>query len=571
MVQQVQTCAISARSNFARGVLLAGFGLWLAVSPVLARVNGVYNIRDFGAVGDGATMDTQAIQKAIDTCSGAGGGTVLLPAGSYLSGTIYLKNQVTLHIDTGATLLGSTEVADYPLNTCEFPSYSDSYVGRALLWGEGLHQVSISGNGTIDGQGAKFRHNKPEQSDWQRLVSFYQDKTRYVPEARYINRPYLIRLISCSDVIVEGVTLRNAPMWMQHYLNCDFVRIQNIQVYNHGSGNNDMIDIDCSRNVIITGCYGDSDDDAITLKSTAAVPTENVTIANCIVSSFCNAIKMGTESSGGFKNIAISNCVIRPSGEPELIYGRREGLAGIALEIVDGGSLERVTISNIAIRGTTAPIFMRLGNRARPHKPGLTAPPAGTFRDVILSNITATEASGTGCSITGIPGHRIENVTLSNVKINFQGGGSKDQVDVEVPENVTNYPESTMFGTLPAYGLYCRHVDGLTLRDFTLAYGETDNRPALVCDDVRNLNIDSFAADAEPQVLAQLIFKNTVDAMVTNCRPPVLEVFLRVEDNSNGISLMNNDFSRVKTPFVVLPAVPEKAIYAENNRIGQTD
>ncbi len=248
-----------------------------------------------------------------------------------------------------------------------------------MIWGEGLKGIGITGKGIIDGQGATYRDNLPDESGWDIIKAVYDDTTRYRPQARYINRPYIIRLISCHEVLVEGITLRNSPMWMQHYLNCDFVRIQNVTVYNHGSYNNDMIDIDCCRNVVISSCFGDTDDDGITIKSTGGLPTENVTISNCVISSFCNAIKMGTESNGGFKNITITNCVVRPSSEPDLIYGRREGLAGIALEIVDGGVLDGITISNIAISGTTAPIFMRLGNRARKYRPNIATPQAGTF------------------------------------------------------------------------------------------------------------------------------------------------------------------------------------------------
>ncbi|MCK5853416.1 hypothetical protein KAH27_10350, partial [bacterium] len=237
-------------------------------NPVLPSSYDSYNVVEFGAVGSGKILDTHAIQAAIDECSKNGGGTVFFPAGTYLSGTIYMRDHVQLNLGTGAVLLGSVDVDDFPLNKCNSPSYSDKYVGRALIWGEGLKDIAITGNGTIDGQGAAFRDNLPDESEWKKLVTFYDDTTRYQPIARYINRPYIIRLISCRDVLVEEITLLNSPMWMQQYLDCDFVTVQNITVYNHGSYNNDMIDIDCCRNVIISNCYGDSDDDGLTLKST---------------------------------------------------------------------------------------------------------------------------------------------------------------------------------------------------------------------------------------------------------------------------------------------------------------
>ncbi len=545
-------------------LLIAMISLSIFTSPAFS--SGFFNVTNYGATGNGNTKDTQAIQAAVETAYKTGGGSVYFPAGTYLSGTIYLKDHVRLNLGMGAVLLGSTSIDDYPLNQCNFPSYSDRYVGRALIWGEGLRDVAISGKGTINGQGVHFKDNIPMQEEWEKLVSFYKDSSRYVPEKRYINRPYIIRLISCQDVLVENVTLLNSPMWMQQYLNCDFVTIQNIKVFNHGSKNNDMIDIDCCRNVVISGCFGDSDDDGLTLKSTGALPTENVTISNCILSSFCNAIKMGTESSGGFKNIAISNCVIRPSIEPNVIYGRKEGLAGIALEIVDGGTLDQITISNITIQGTTAPIFMRLGNRGRTFMPDMVKPKVGTFRNVLVSNIIAFDASNTGCSITGIPGFPIENVTLSNIKINFVGGGTREQSNQNPPEVVEKYPESTMFGVLPAYGFFCRHVKGLTFRDVNLTFVEPDYRPALICDDVRNLNLNGFNSKVLPETSAMMIFKNTKDVMISGCRPQATNVFLHLNDKCEQINILGNDFSRVKRLFRCDVSTSESEVYAINNR-----
>ena len=534
-------------------------------SSILGSTIDNFNVIEFGAVGNGKILDTKAIQSAIDKCSKNGGGIVYFPAGTYLSGTIYMKDNVNLNISIGAVLLGSVDVNDFPLNKCDFPSYSDKYVGRALIWGEGLKNISISGMGTIDGQGAVFKDNKPNESELEKLVAVYDDTTRYSPEARYINRPYIIRFISCSDIQINGITMRNSPMWMQQYLNCDFLSVKNIKVYNHVSGNNDMIDVDCCRNVVISDCFGDSADDALTLKSTGAFPTENVTITNCVLSSFCNAIKMGTESSGGFKNISITNCVIRPSSEPLLLYGRKEGLAGIALEIVDGGILDGVTISNITITGTTAPIFMRLGNRARPFRPSLVQPPVGIFRNVVISNIVASQAQMTGCSITGIPGYPIENVTLSNIKINFIGGGTKLQTKTDVQENEDKYPESTMFGILPASGFYCRHVDGLTFRDIVIRYNTPELRPALICHDVRNFQLFNFNAQVSENASAQIILRNSNEVFISECQPPKMDVFLRLEDNSDHIKIIGNDLSQVNRPFILDESVQMTSLNVGNN------
>ncbi|MCC6487837.1 MAG: glycoside hydrolase, partial [Candidatus Hydrogenedentes bacterium] len=465
-----------------------------------------------------------------------------------MSGTLFIKDNVKLVVASGAVLLGSTNLADYPITRCEFPSRTDTYTARALIWGEGLRNVGISGPGTIDGQGAVFRDFEATPEEMAAHTEAYTAEGRHVPTENYFNRPYIIRMISCRDVLIENLTLLNSPMWMQHYLDCDFVTLRGVKVINHGAANNDMVDIDCCRDVVISDCFGDSDDDALTLKSTGARPTERVTITNCVLASHCNAIKAGTESAGGFKDIAISNCVITRSAY-EHLAGRAEGLGGIALEIVDGGTLDGVTISNITVQDTTAPIFMRLGNRARPAKVSDPKPGVGTFRNVSISNIVARGASNTGCAIAGIPGHPIENVSLSNVQMIFMGGGTAEQVQAVVPENEDKYPESTMFGTLPAYGLYVRHVSGLSLNDIQLSTATPDLRPAVVCDDVHGLRIEALRAAVMPDAIAAVLLNNTSNVCITGSQAAEGSTFLRLNGACERVSLLGNDFSRARVPF----------------------
>lgn len=525
------------------------FLVWVAsISGIsFSEASANFNIENYGAVGDGTTLNTQAIQNAIDACAAKGGGRVCFPPGRFVSGTLFLKDHVHLEMDQGATLLGSTRLEDYPITLCAFPSYTDSYVVRALIWGEGLEDIGLMGNGTIDGQGASFLGIDPSEEERTRMVQGW-DPARYSPRAGYINRPYLIRFVSCRDVRVEGLTLQNSAMWMQHYLNCDFVTLHGLTVYNHCNRNNDMVDIDCCRDVIISDCYGDSDDDALTLKSNADVPTENVTVTNCVFSSHCNAIKMGTESHGGFRNIAISNCVVRPSRDREALAGRDEGLAAIALEIVDGGVMDGITITNISIVGQTVPIFIRLGNRARTVTPNAQKPGPGKLRNVILSNIVATRTGNIGCSITGLPDSPVENVTLSNIRLEFEGGVRNEEGKQDVPERVEEYPESGMFGTLPAYGFYCRHVTGLTFENIDLDYVESDTRPALFCEDVKDLSFDQIHSAAESQTPAHVVLRDTHDTTISGCRPAESEVFLKLMEPCGPVMAVGNDFSRVETP-----------------------
>ncbi len=430
-----------------------------------------YNVTRFGAVSDGETLNTEAIQSAIDACSESGGGTVTFPAGSYLSGTLILRDHVNLHLQEGATLLGSTNPEDYPKIKTRIRSYYDEIVLQSLIFGEDLSHVSITGKGTIDGQGEAFVVTTKQKPD------------------RYLDRPHIIRMIACKNVLVKDINMLNSAMWMQHYLACENLTVTGIRVYNHANQNNDMIDIDGCRNVIISDCYGDTDDDALTFKSTSEHACENITVTNCILSSHCNAIKCGTESTGGFKNFTISNCVIKPSADKEAIFGLPGGSSGISLEIVDGGVMEGITISNISIDGPEVPIFIRLGNRARKHFPEAETPPVGQLSNVLISQVMARNTGKTGCAITGIPGYPVRNIKLSNMILEFPGGVEDPVLPAEVPELEDLYPEATMFGELPAYAFFIRHAEDISLSDITAITLNPDKRKPILTQDVRGITI----------------------------------------------------------------------------------
>lgn len=484
-----------------------------------------YDVRDYGAKPDGKTLCTKSIQKAIDECAKQGGGTVYFPPGTFLSGTIYMKSNVTLKLDSGSTLLGSTNLKDYPPTVQAFRSYTDNYTDKSLIYGEKLQRIAITGNGTIDGQGAAFK-------------------------GPYKVRPYMIRFIQCRNVLVKNVTIRNSPMWVQHYLACDDVLIDGITVRSRVNGNNDGINIDCCHQVLISNCNISSGDDAIVLKSTAARSCRNVTVSNCVLSSLCNGLKMGTESNGGFENIVMTGCSI---------YDTR--LAGIALEIVDGGTMDRVVVSNITMNKVGAPIFMRLGNRARPFRKDIK-PKMGVMRNITISNIEATGANPTGCAISGLPGHAIENVTISNVRLSFAGGGTKKDAARAIPEKTTAYPEYSMFGRLPAYGFYCRHVKGLKLRNIQLQLAKSDKRHALVAEECENLSIDDLDAPFSPDAGAIIRLTNVKGALIRGCRPPTgTDTFLKLQGTkSQGVLLTANDLSGVNRVAEITPNVPKTAL-----------
>jgi polygalacturonase len=282
-------------------------------------------------------------------------------------------------------------------------------------------------------------------------------------------------------MLIRDIRMRNSAMWMQHYLACDGLTISGLEVYNHCNQNNDMIDIDGCRNVIISNCFGDTDDDALTFKSTSPLPCENITVTNCVLSSHCNAIKCGTESTGGFRNITISNCVIKPSSDTVPIFGFPRGISGISLEIVDGGSMDGIAINNIIMEGPEVPLFIRLGNRARKYTGDAASPAMGSLKNITISNVIAKNAGRTGCSITGLPGYPVENIQISGMMLEFEGG-VKDPV--------------------PAYGvpeladLFVRHTKGVSLSNSRAWYILEDARPAIVSVDAPDLTTQGFITAA---------------------------------------------------------------------------
>ncbi|MBU2491091.1 MAG: glycoside hydrolase [Bacteroidetes bacterium] len=498
-----------------------------------AQINSFYNVRDFGAIGDGITPDTEAIRKAFDKCA-AGGGTVLFPPGKYLTGSVKLESNVDVYIQAGALILGSANINDYEEFVPQLRSYNDYFLKHSLFYAEKAENISIRGEGIIDGQGSKFVITTDKKPD------------------RYKNRPFIIRFVECNNVRIENVTMRNSAMWMQQYLACENLFIRGIKVYNHANKNNDMIDIDGCRNVVMSDCIGDTDDDALTLKSTSERITENVTITNCVLSSHCNAIKMGTESTGGFRNITISNIVVKPSDSPTKIYGQHAGISGITLGMVDGGILEGVIISNIRIDGPQVPIYMRLGNRARKHYPDAPQPGVGIFRNVILSDITATNIqSSIGGSITGIPGYNIENVNLNNIKIEYAGGGTIEDAAKKVDELEDHYPESTKWGTLPAYGFYVRHAENITFNNVDISYKEPDVRPAFIFDDAKKITLFNVSADADKNCEAVLKFINSSEININSFGSlSKTKLFAKFTGrNTNGIFLRNNNINNINNVF----------------------
>jgi hypothetical protein len=453
--------------------------------PVAAQ----YNILDYGAVNDTAQLSTTAINKAIATCFSRGGGRVIVPAGKFKSGTIVLKDNVELYLENGAFLYASTRTADFPRQAQpSYRSQKDPGGWFALIYAEGASHISISGKGTIDGQGAQ---QLPQTSS---------------AGGDLDGRPRNILFISCNHIAVKGITMLNAGIWNQHYLDCEDVLVNNIRVYNHCNRNNDGIDIDGCRRFILSNSIIDSDDDAIVLKSTGKAGCEDVIVSNCIASSFTNAIKCGTESTGGFRNINIGNCVVKRSiSKVPPVFGRTNiGITGVSLEIVDGGVMDGVQVHDIVIEETECPLYVRLGNRARKYREGAPPPPMGTMRNIAISGITAYHTGNYCSSITGVPGGRIENITLDRIRMVNKGGvvtGDYLSSAAKVIEDEKGYPEPTIWRNLPSYGFFIRHVNTIALSGISLGSDTPDPRPALIGIDIDKLVIRQFNIDRNEKLI----------------------------------------------------------------------
>lgn len=520
----------------------------------------VFDVRDFGATGDGLTLETASLNRAVEAAAAAGGGTVFVPAGRFLTGTIQLKSNVTVQLAPGAVIVGSTQLADYPENpppepidTAPFrrlrPRYPDAleYGRFAIFAATGQSNVRITGAGTIEGNGDHPNFSKRE------LVA--RGLTRQEAHAR---RPFGLSFVRCREVRVEGVTLRNLASWTQDYLDCDGVVVDGVTVDSAGEDrNNDGIDIDGCRNFRVVNSRFRTGDDAICLKSSFTA-CENVVIANCVIHSRVNAVKFGTASNAGFRSVAVTNLVIEHAAA-----------AGVALEVVDGGVLDGVVISNLVMDEVGAAIFLRLGDRGRSWmRPEDHV--VGTLRNVSISNVTArvfTRYDGRplASAISGIPGHRIENVSVSHVRLHvlrdYPRELTQGLIAAAIPEVEADYPEYSMFGSLPAQGFYVRHARGISFDDVEVSYAATDFRPALFADDVRELTVRDWRSRAQPDGDPVVFLRNVKGATLSaNSAPRDAATYLRVEGDSADIALIGLDLTAARLPISLAPHLPASTV-----------
>ncbi len=507
----------NSRRKFLSGIGLAGIAGTVTVANIpTSAANGAremghpslyassqaeFDVRDFGATGDGKTLDTAAINRAIDAAAAASGGTVYFPAGNYLCYSIHLKSKVALYLEQGATIIAADTAAD-PAQSYDaaesnkpweaYQDYGHNHWHNSLIWGEGLNDVAIRGPGLIWGKGLSRGEGAGPVAEHPGVAN------------------KAIALKNCRNVLLRDFSILHGGHFGVLATGVDNFTVDNLKI----DTNRDGIDIDCCRNVRVSNCSVNSPwDDGICLKSSYALgyarATEMVTITNCLLAGSyeegtlldgtfkkfgdrpdvwrTGRIKFGTESNGGFKNITISNCVF-------------EGCHGLAIESVDGAVIEDVTVTNLTMRDVyDAPIFIRLAARMR----GPAGVPVGRIRRVILSGISCMQAEGSskiGCILAGTPGHNIEDVKISDIFMVHPGGGSKSDAERTLPEKEKEYPEPDMFGTTPAHGFFTRHVKGLEVHAIKIEHVGADARPAFVVEDAENAEFGRIKAASDAGV-----------------------------------------------------------------------
>ena len=497
--------ATSATAGAAAASILVPGAQAQTVSMPGAETGSVFDVKRYGAKGDGSTIDTLAINKAIDAGNANGGGTVHFPAGTYACYSIHLKSNIVLYLDQGATILAadvseggvaSGACYDLPEPKTAWDSYQDyghNHWHNSLIWGEGLQNIAILGPGLIWGKGL-FRGGKQAETPGMGNKS--------------------IALKNCHNVILRDFSILKGGWFGILATGVDNLTIDNLKI----DTDRDGMDIDCCRNVRVSNCSVNSPwDDGICPKSSFALgyarATENVTITNCYVTgayelgttldgtwkrwpadskmtSPTGRIKCGTESNGGFKNITISNCVF-------------DGCRGFALESVDGALLEDITFTGVTMRDcANTPLFLRLGRRMR----GPQGVPVGTLKRVIISNVVSynsmSQLGGAGL-ISGIAGHPIEDVKIHDIYMEHRGGGTKEMADHVVEDQEDGYPEPYRFGRVPANGFYVRHVNNIEFSNVEIAWSQLDARPVF---SLNNVNGAEFFRIKTPKALATPVF-----------------------------------------------------------------
>jgi polygalacturonase len=529
----------------------------------------LFNILDFGAVGDGQTLNTEAIRRAIEACQEAGGGTVFVPAGTYLTGAIHLKSHMTLHIESGATLLFSTDPEQYPTVRTRWSGY-ECYGYSPLLYGADLTNVSVTGGGRLDGQGAAWwaeyrrckagsRPSTEREKEFARLNAHLMHTSSNIVEwSTQFLRPALFQLINCKHVRIEGITLQNSPFWNTHLVYCEDVTVHGVRFQNPwDTPNGDGLDIDSCSFVRISDSHFDVGDDCLCLKSgidedgrRIGKPTENVTIVNCTMRSGHGGVVMGSETAGGIRHVVISNCVFINTDRGVRLKSNR----------ARGGTIEEIKISNVFMKGVLCPFainsFYRYG--VDPNDPAISSPEpqavrecTPVFRNIQLSHITATDVKGSAGFLYGLPEMPIEGVVLDHVRIEMtadpnEKGGEPDMVREEL--------------VMAGKGMYAKYLKSFELHHVRI---ETREGCALLLENSEDVEIVDFKMKRPHAQTPVIRLNQTRDVRVHgNSVQQGTDSFIRVEgENTSGVVLWNNLLDGAgENPVSVAPEVSAGAV-----------
>ncbi|WP_298319465.1 glycosyl hydrolase family 28 protein [uncultured Aquimarina sp.] len=432
-----------------------------------------YNVLDFGAKADGITKDTKAIQKAIDTCSKNGGGNVVIPSGkTIVIGTIYMKDFVTLHIQNGAVLLGSPNIEDYTTDTHKNMYKNEKHMDRCLIFARNAKSFGITGFGTIDGNGYFKNFNNK------------------------IGRPMLIRFMNSNNIHLKDVTLKNSAAWTSAWLYCNDILVDGIKIISRVNNNGDGLDFDGCTNVRVSNSSFDTSDDSICIQaSLKEKPSKNIVVTNCPFTSKWAGMRIGLLSRGDIESIAVTNCTFHDIED-----------AGLKIQLNEGGEMKNMSFSNLIMKSVPRPIFMTFAQQ----KACVDAPeemyPMKAMHHFIFDGIIADNSKldkNSAVFITGMPNHYITDIQLNNFQLIVAGGGTKkDEQKKDFKEYTLDvldgwWPEFHLVGTLPAYGIFARHVSDLSINNFQIKTITDDARPPIVFQDVKHVSIDNISANSK--------------------------------------------------------------------------
>ncbi len=432
----------------------------LQPSPVSQRI---FDIREFGAVATESVVNTNSIQQAIDACTGGGGGVVLVAGGRFVTGTIYLKDNVTLHVAEGAALLGSPDINDYATDTHKNIYANESHMDRCLIFARNARNIAIEGMGVIDGQGTQ----------------------KHFPAANESQRPMLLRFYECTHLRMRDIHLVNPAAWTSAWLYCEDIVIQDVRIESRVNWNGDGLDFDGCANVRVRGCSFDTSDDSICLQASRADrPCKDIIISDCMMVSKWAGIRIGMSSAGDFENVIVTNCIFRDISD-----------AGLKIQMCEGGVMKNMVFSNLVMQNVPRPVFMtfnrfRLGVDTPLETPPMKSMGHMQFNNILVDNSELVDVP-CGFVLSGIPGHCIEDVAFHSISLRLPGGGTSDETaSMELPAFTDQRPEFSVLGdSIPFAGFYARHVRRLKLSEVSIETTRAEARPPIVCSDVDGLTI----------------------------------------------------------------------------------